>query len=493
MATSTSASHRRRCRTGRAALHSPPREPSRPPLAGAVGSFANGFHQPTDDVTDTASTTALRFPVHTRTLANGMRIVHHEERAAPIVAVHLMYRAGSRDERTGRTGLAHLLEHLMFEGSLHAPKGQFDDLLERVGGTNNGSTWLDRTNYYETVPSHAAELPLWLERDRMGFFLPVLTSEMLEVQRGVVINERRQAYENRPYGLADQRLHEMLFGPGHPYAWPTIGYMADLEHITLEDARAFYQTYYAPGNAVLTLAGDLSADDAFGLAERYFGDLPAGPPIPPATPPAVLAPAAAVRREEMTDDVSFPRVYQAWTTPGYGTREWVVLDVLAYLLADGDSSRLQRALVREGRLAQDVDTYLYPTALCGTFGVVSTARTGVAPEALESAVRAVLDEVARGVDDDEVLGAVRRVRRDQVGELATVEERAEALSYAATILGEPQALERVLEMYGQVTAEDVSRAAAEWLGQERGATLVVIPSGKTPKDEADEDGEEVEG
>ena len=454
--------------------------------------------------TATAGTTTLRFPVITRTLANGMRIVHHEERAAPIVAVHLMYHVGSRHEQPGRTGLAHLLEHLMFEGSQHAPKGQFDDLLERVGGTNNGSTWLDRTNYYETVPSHAVELPLWLERDRMGFFLPVLDAEMLEVQRGVVINERRQSYENRPYGLADQRLHEMLFGTGHPYAWPTIGYVPDLEAISLDDARGFYQSHYTPGNAVLVFAGDLGADEAFALAERYFGDLPRGPAIPPAPPPADPAPAATVRREVMPDDVSFPRVYQSWTTPPYGTREWVVLDVLAYLLADGDSSRLQRALVREGRLAQDVDTYLYPTALCGAFGIVATARTGVAPEALEAAVRRVLDDVAQGVAHDEVLGAVRRVRRDHVSELAMVEERAEALAYAATVLGEPQELERMMELYGGVTADDVAGAAATWLGAGRGATLVVVPSGNPPEDagdgddgdyedDGDDEGEEVVG
>ncbi|HEX8830207.1 MAG TPA: insulinase family protein, partial [Longimicrobium sp.] len=170
----------------------------------------------------------FRIESRTQVLRNGMRIVAHEDRTAPLVAVHLMYRAGSRDERPGRTGLAHLLEHLMFEGSEHAPKGDFDDLLERVGGTNNGSTWLDRTNYYETVPSHAVELPLWLERDRMAFFLRTLTQETLEVQRGVVINERRQTYENRPYGLADERLHELLVPAGHPYSWPTIGYTRDL-------------------------------------------------------------------------------------------------------------------------------------------------------------------------------------------------------------------------------------------------------------------------
>ena len=426
--------------------------------------------------------TPFRIESRTHVLRNGMRIVAHEDRTAPLVAVHLMYRVGSRDERPGRTGLAHLLEHLMFEGSQHAPKGDFDDLLERVGGTNNGSTWLDRTNYYETVPSHAVELPLWLERDRMAFFLPMLTEETLEVQRGVVINERRQTFENRPYGLADERLHELLFPGGHPYSWPTIGYTPDLEATTLEDARTFYSTYYTAGNAVLAFAGDISAEDAFALAERYFGDLPSGPELPDAPQDDAL-PAAGVR-ETMEDAVSFPRTYRAWAVPGYGTRDWVALDVLAYLLADGESSRLQRALVREGQLAQDVDSYLYPTALCGIFGIVSTARSGVDVDTVDAAIRHALDQVARGdVSEDEVLGAVRRVRRDHVGQLATVEERADALAYAATVLGDAEALNRVSAMYDEITADDVERVAAQYLDEKRGVTLLVLP---------DEAGEEVQ-
>jgi zinc protease len=418
----------------------------------------------------------FRIESSTRVLDNGMRIVAHEDRTAPLVAVHLMYRVGSRDERPGRTGLAHLLEHLMFEGSEHAPKGDFDDLLERVGGTNNGSTWLDRTNYYETVPSHAVELPLWLERDRMAFFLPTLTEETLEVQRGVVINERRQTYENRPYGLADERLHELLFPGGHPYSWPTIGYTRDLEATTLDDARTFYSTYYTAGNAVLVFAGDISAEDAFALAERYFGDLPSGPALPQ---PATLELPSVGARETMEDAVSFPRTYRAWAVPGYGTRDWVALDVLAYLLADGESSRLQRALVREGQLAQDVDTYLYPTALCGIFGIVSTARSGVDVDAVDAAVRYVLDAVARGeVAEDEVLGAVRRVRRDHVGQLATVEERADALAYAATVLGDAEAINRVSALYDEITADDVQRVAAHYLDEARGVTLLVLPDGE---------------
>jgi zinc protease len=418
----------------------------------------------------------FRIESSTRVLGNGMRIVAHEDRTAPLVAVHLMYRVGSRDERPGRTGLAHLLEHLMFEGSEHAPKGDFDDLLERVGGTNNGSTWLDRTNYYETVPSHAVELPLWLERDRMAFFLPTLTEETLEVQRGVVINERRQTYENRPYGLADERLHELLFPGGHPYSWPTIGYTRDLEATTLDDARTFYSTYYTAGNAVLVFAGDISAEDAFALAERYFGDLPSGPALPE---PGTLELPSVGARETMEDAVSFPRTYRAWAVPGYGTRDWVALDVLAYLLADGESSRLQRALVREGQLAQDVDTYLYPTALCGIFGIVSTARSGVDVDTVDAAVRHVLDAVARGdVAEDEVLGAVRRVRRDHVGQLATVEERADALAYAATVLGDAEAINRVSALYDEITADDVQRVAAHYLDEARGVTLLVLPDGE---------------
>jgi zinc protease len=418
----------------------------------------------------------LQIPSRTHVLANGMRVVAHEERSSPIVAVHLMYHVGSKDETPGRTGLAHLLEHLMFEGSEHCPKGEFDTLLEAVGGSNNGSTWLDRTNYYETVPSHAVELALWLERDRMAHFLPVLDDEMLETQRSVVINERRQSYENRPYGRADERLQELLFGVGHPYAWPTIGYMADLEGIKLSDVRRFYQDYYTPANAVLVLAGDVAADDAFALAEHYFSDLPAGAPTPSPTAPPTESPAGSPR-EVMQDRVSFPRVYRAAAVPAYGTADWVALDVLAYLLADGESSRLQRVLVRDRQLAQDVDTYLYPTELQGIFGMVATARSGVDAAVVEEALAEVIEDVARnGVPADEVAGAIRRVRRDQVASLALVEERAEALAFAATVLGAADQLELLMDSYSSVTLDDVARVAHEFLDPERAAVVTVVPS-----------------
>ncbi|HEX2188709.1 MAG TPA: pitrilysin family protein [Longimicrobiaceae bacterium] len=429
------------------------------------------------------SVPSIRIPFRQHLLGNGMRVIAHEDHGAPIVAVHLMYHAGSRHERPGRTGLAHLLEHLMFEGSEHAPKGAFDDLLERAGGTNNGSTWLDRTNYYEVVPSHAVELALWLERDRMAHFLPVLGEEMLELQRGVVINERKQHYENRPYGMADERLGQLLFPGEHPYGWPTIGYIPDLEAITLEDARTFYRTYYTPSNSVLVFAGDVAADDAFALAERYYGDLPAGPALP--ANGAAPSPAPGHRRETLPDRVSFPRVYRAWDVPAYGTPDWVALDVLAYLLGDGDSSRLQRALVRDGRIAQETDTYLYPTELRAVFGAVATARSGVPAEALEETLHRTIGEVAAGsATEEEVTAALRRVRRDQVADLATVEGRAEALAYAATVLGGAERLDEVMEAYARVTPEDVARVAAEHLRPEAGATVVVAPAGEEARDAA---------
>jgi len=419
----------------------------------------------------------LILPHTTTTLSNGLRVVVHEDTTSPIVAVHVMYHAGSKDEREGRTGLAHLLEHLLFEGSENCPKGQFDRLLERVGGSNNGSTWLDRTNYYEVVPSHAVELALWLERERMTHFLPVLDEEMLEIQRSVVINERKQVYENRPYGLAHEKLHQLLFPPEHPYSWPTIGYTSDLEATTLDDARAFYQRFYTPDNAVLVLAGDVEADEAFRWAEHYFGDIPPG-----GHGPSVRANGHAPtggKMVELPDRVSFPRIYDAWAVPAYGTAEWVHLDVLSYLLSDGESSRLQRSLIRESELAQDVDAYLYPTELAGIFGIVATTRSGVPPERLREAIDGVLAGVAEGgVSEAEVMGAVRRARRDHLNSLANIEDRAEELAYASTVLADPSRLEEVLNRYAEVSPDDVREAATRYLRPELRASVVVVPSGE---------------
>jgi zinc protease len=415
----------------------------------------------------------FRIDATTRTLDNGLRVVVHEDRSSPIVAVHLMYHAGSRHEPEGRTGLAHLLEHLLFEGSENLAKGGFDELLEQVGGTSNGSTWLDRTNYFETVPTHAVELPLWLERERLAHFLPMLDEEMLALQRDVVVNERLQSTESRPYGEAEERLYRLLFGARHPYGWPVIGWMEDLQRISLEDARSFFTSHYVPSNLVLVLAGDIGSDRGFDLAERYFGDL-ASAPAPPRT--SVAATPAGMRHGSMPDRVSFPRLYRAHAVPSYGSPGWTAVDVLAYVLADGESSRLQRALVRDTQLAQEVDTYLLPTEAAGVFGMVATSRNGVAIERIGDRIdREVARIAGEGISEEELLGALRRIRSDQLSALGNMEDRAEALAHAATVLDDAEALNGVIDSYLRVDRDAVVEAAERWLIGGAGAALTVVP------------------
>ena len=431
--------------------------------------------QPAASADAAADLSPLRIPHRTHRLDNGLRVVVSEERSCPLVAVHLMIHTGSRNETPGRTGLAHLLEHLLFEGTEHCPKGGFDRLLEEVGGAANGSTWWDRTNYFETVPSHAVERALWLERERMLHFLPVLDDETLAIQRGVVLNERREVYDNRPYGMAEERLQHALFPEGHPYRHPTIGYAEDIAALDRNDAERFFRQWYTPSHSVLVIAGDIDPDKAVDLADRYLGDWEEGDGAPPPSAPPT-APAGSPVVDEMGDRVSFPRIYLGWRVPSYGTHDWAALDVLGYLLSDGETSRLRRRLVRDERLAQNVDAYLYPTEMEGLFGITTTARAAVDPELLERATRETIAEVARGVSEAEVAGAVRRARRDQIESIATVEDRAEALAYATTVLGEAAGLDRALEHYRRVTADDLTRVAAEYLA-EGGASVRIVPEG----------------
>ncbi|HBL28979.1 MAG TPA: peptidase M16, partial [Acidobacteria bacterium] len=221
----------------------------------------------------------LGFQRHT--LDNGLRVVLHRDPRLPLVTVNVWYHVGSKNEQPGRTGFAHLFEHMLFQGSEHVGTNDHFRLVQQVGGVANGSTWYDRTNYYETLPSHHLELGLWLEADRMGYLLPALTQQNLDTQRDVVMNERRQRIENMPYGMAGERLHELLYPPGHPYRWPVIGYMDDIAAATLEEVRTFFRTYYTPNNAVLSVVGDIDPDDAIVQVERWFGEIPAGPPKPP--------------------------------------------------------------------------------------------------------------------------------------------------------------------------------------------------------------------
>ncbi len=322
------------------------------------------------------------------TLDNGLRVVLHREPSLPLVAVNLWYHVGSKNERPGRTGFAHLFEHMLFQGSANVPIHEHFRQVQRVGGVLNGSTWYDRTNYYETLPAHHLELGLWLESDRMGFLLPAVTQQNLDTQRDVVMNERRQRVENQPYGRATERLHELLYPADHPYHWPVIGYLDDIAAASLEEVRDFCRTYYTPNNAVLTVAGDIDPAAALALVERWFGDIPRGPEPPPVDA-ADLPPLASERREDLPDDIRLARVYFGFRAPRYGDARWYAGDLLAGVLTAGKSSVLYRDLVYRRQLAQEVGVHLDPTELAGTFYVVATAKPGIEPEALDrGAVRA---------------------------------------------------------------------------------------------------------
>ena len=422
-------------------------------------------------------------------LANGLRIVLHRDATLPLVAVNLWYHVGSRNERPGRTGFAHLFEHMLFQGSANVGTNDHFRYLQEVGGVANGSTWYDRTNYYETLPSRHLELALWLESDRMGYLLPGLTSEKLENQRQVVMNERRQRVDNQPYGRAMERLFELLFPADHPYRWPVIGWMEDIEAATLDDVRDFFSTWYGPGNAVLSLAGDFDPEAALVAIERWFGSLPPGPPVTRTAAP--LPPLAAAVRDSMTDRVQLRRIYLAFRTEPFGTPGWWTAAVTANLLTDGKSSPLVHDLVVDRQLAQDVSAYVYPTAEVGVFLLVATARPGVEVDRLADRIREHLDGLAAPAAgtpapawldalDSELERARRRTVAGIYSELQTLDHRADLLSQYTTFFDAPERAWSEAAAYQAVDIAAVRAFAASRLAAANGAMLVVEPEGGRP-------------
>jgi zinc protease len=414
----------------------------------------------------------LRFERHA--LANGLRVVLHPDPTHPLVTVNLWYHVGSKNERPGHTGFAHLFEHMLFQGSEHVGTNEHFRYLQQVGGVANGSTWYDRTNYYETLPAHHLDLGLWLESDRMGFLLPAITQENLDTQREVVLNERRQRVDNQPYGRAGELLHEMLYPDGHPYHWPVIGYAEDVAATTLDDVRSFFRTYYAPNNAVLTLAGDFTPAAALARVEHFFGDLPAGPPVPAVA--SSLPPPGDRRRAVVADDVRLPRVYFAFRAPAYGERLWYAADLLSAVLAGGKSSWLYRDLVYERQIAQDVAAYVNPYEVVATFLVIATARPGVAAEAIEEALRGHLARAAAAPPAAADLERVRnRVLTEYYSGLQKLESRADQFSQFTTYFDDPGGVEREAERYAELTAEDLMEFAGGWCTEAGRVEVVFVP------------------
>jgi len=418
-------------------------------------------------------------PFTKRTLANGLDVIVHEDHALPIVAVNVWYHVGSKDEQPGRTGFAHFFEHLMFEGSQHHDSGYFEPLQE-AGAALNGSTNPDRTNYWEVVPMGALDLALWMESDRMGWLLPALTSAKFENQRDVVLNERRQSYENRPYGLAGMAIAAALFPADHPYHWPTIGQSADVRSAALDEVQAFFARYYHPANASLVLAGAIEADRGFALAEQYFGEITPGLPVPRL---AVARPALdAERRLVLEDRVELPRLYLAWHAPALFEADDAELDLLGDVLASGKTSRLYRTLVVERRLAVDVAAFQSSRELSGIFQVVATAAPGVGLEVLE---QAMAEEMARlragGPTPDEMLRGLAQAEAQFVYRLQTVggfSGKSDQLNAYNVFVGDPGFFERDLARYEGVTAASLHQAAQRYLRERNRVALSVVPKGK---------------
>ena len=418
-------------------------------------------------------------------LANGLRLIVAEDHLAPVVAVNVWYSVGSKHEEPGKTGFAHLFEHVMFQGSAHVGKAEHMALVQGAGGTLNGTTWLDRTNYFETMPSHQLELALWLEADRMGTLLDALSQENLDNQREVVKNEKRWSYDNRPYGSWNEKILGHLFPVEHPYHHPTIGSMADLDAASVDDVKAFFATYYAPNNAVLSVVGDCDRETVRALVEKYFGPIKPNPSIPPLPDMSLPALLGTEIRETVEDRVPLPRVYVGFRAPAFGDHRLDALDLASQLLAGGKGSRLHRRLVRDERVAQDVAVFTLPftggASVCIGW---ATVRPGVDVDVVERIYLEELEKLASELpSDDELDRAKALTEADELGALARVEERADRLSMYATLCDDPALINTLLPRYLSVTAEQIRDIAREVFRADNRVVLTYIP--KTGGDAVD--------
>jgi zinc protease len=430
----------------------------------------------------------LEIPFEAYELENGLQVILSEDHDNPLTHVELWYHVGSKDEPEGRSGFAHLFEHLMFEGSAHYDH-DFFSALQPLGARVNGSTSTDRTNYYETLPSNGLERALWMEADRMGFLLEVLTHEKLEIQKDVVRNERRQNYEEAPYGDSRRAIAEALWPAEHPYHRLTIGSHEDIDAATLDDVRTFFRTWYVPNNATLVVSGDFEPTQTKAWIERYFGPLPAGDE--PASITEAEAPLPAATTVELTDDVQLPRVYMAWQTMPLYAEGDADLDVLSSILTSGKGSRLHKRLVFDDRIAKDVSAYQASSELGSSYKIIAT----VAPDhTVEEVIAAIEDELAKlaeaGVTKDEVEQSVNNWRKRFYGRVESVAGRGSNLHSYNHHTGDPGFVQQDLERYLAVTSESVHAWATKVLDPAHRVTVIVRPEPEPEPepDAADEGG-----
>ncbi len=427
----------------------------------------------------------MRIPVESYHLPNGLHVVLSEDHTAPIVAVNLWYHVGSANERLDRTGFAHLFEHMLFQGSANVEANEHFELVQRAGGTLNGSTWLDRTNYYETVPSHQIALALWLEADRMGRMLPGLTQQKLDTQRDVVKNERRWSVDNQPYGTWWERLPALCFPEEHPFHHSLIGSMEHLTDASLDDVADFFRTYYTPDNAVLTVAGDFDRAETMRLIEEYYGPISRGAPRPPLRDMTLPPTFGDTRRMVVPDAVALPRLFVACRTPVFGSDGYYAASLAATILGLRTGCRLEQSLVRKQRLASQASAFTYDLAKGSDLLVVdATAHPDVTPEQLEAAVLAELDLMHQhGVTDVEVQRARALIETSFVTSMQSAAERADQLSRFATYFGDASLINEQVERYGATTTAAVSALARERLGPDNRALLLYVPAEEQPDTE----------
>ncbi len=420
----------------------------------------------------------MQIPVESYTLPNGLLVVLSEDHTAPIVAVNLWYHVGSANERPGRTGFAHLFEHMLFQGSANVGANEHFEFVQRAGGTLNGSTWLDRTNYYETLPSHQLALALWLEADRMARLLPAMTQPKLDTQRDVVKNERRWSVDNQPYGTWWEKLPALCFPPSHPFHHSLIGSMDDLDAASLEDIAEFFRTFYTPDNAVLTIAGDFNAAEARRLVEEYFGPVARGRGRPALPDMSVPFSFGGAQRQVVPDACALPRVFIASRIPVLGTDTYYAASVCTAVLGLRTGSRFERSLVRRQRVASSASCFTFDLSKGADLFVADvTALPEITPERLEAAVHAELDLMqAEGVTAAEVARAIALTETHFVTSLQSAAERADQLSRFATYFGDPALVNEQPARYRAVTAAEVTAFAREYLTRENRATLLYVPA-----------------
>ena len=430
-----------------------------------------------------AAGTPLEVPYSHFTLPNGLNVILHEDHSVPVVSVNVWYNVGSGRERQGRTGFAHLFEHLMFMGSGHVKPGEFDTWLEGVGGTNNGSTSNDRTNYWINVPSNALELALFLESDRMGYLLDTMTPQTVDAQRDVVKNERRERVENEPYGMADVVLGEMLYPEGHPYHWPVIGYMPDLTAASYDDVVGFFKRFYGPANASLVVAGDIDPAPTRALVEKWFGDVK-----PVGTVEAMTIPGAAltgIQKKTITDRVQLPRLYLAWLTPRRLAPGDAELDIVADVLAGGKNSRLYKRLVYDLQIAQSVQAFQSSQALSSSFVIEITPRPGHTVDELKTIVDEEIEKLRRAPPTDrEVQRALNQIEASFYGRLERVGGfggKADQLNGYFLSTGNADWFNEDLARYRALSPTDVRAAATAFLPADRRVELTVVPDGSGGK------------